>query len=491
RRSSASSTRAPYQSLPQLPTSLDAIVPSTLEEAEDVSGDEVEGDMVGHDHPPLDPRIRWIHFILGCAVLLPWNVLITATPFFLARLEGSSLRSLFSSYLSTSFTFSNFFFLAHATWSTKSASPSHTIQWATLHLAFLSFLLTLSTFFHVAPGLFAAFILLSGIAMAAAGSYLQTAVVAVASLFGPTVMQSVMSGQAAVAIVVSTVQLVSAAASLHTAGSSDLASTLAADDAAVRSARAFFALSTLFLIAAAGASAWMTRMSAYKAVVHPTHHAEHWARDLGEERVFLSENEEPSEPEPEVKGRIFNIARRNVIYEIAVAYVFVVTLAVYPPLTILVEPTTPGTHPLLFSSIHFLVFNTGDFLGRYLCSFKRLLIWSEKRLLVLSLSRTLFIPLFLACNIQRNPLEPSTPPLINSDLLFMLLLAASGMSNGYVSSMCMMSAPSLDHNPKLKGRKEDVDIAATVASFCLVGGLVVGSMASFGVRAAMCECNPF
>jgi equilibrative nucleoside transporter 1/2/3 len=55
----------------------------------------------------------------------------------------------------------------------------------------------------------------------------------------------------------------------------------------------------------------------------------------------------------------------------------------------------------------------------------------------------------------------------------------------------MISASSLAHNPRLKGRKEDVDTAATVTCFCLMIGLALGSLASFGVRAAVCECNPF
>lgn len=55
----------------------------------------------------------------------------------------------------------------------------------------------------------------------------------------------------------------------------------------------------------------------------------------------------------------------------------------------------------------------------------------------------------------------------------------------------MMSAPSLEHNPRLKGRREDVDVAATVATFFLVGGLAIGSIASFAVRGAICDCNPF
>jgi equilibrative nucleoside transporter 1/2/3 len=73
----------------------------------------------------------------------------------------------------------------------------------------------------------------------------------------------------------------------------------------------------------------------------------------------------------------------------------------------------------------------------------------------------------------------------------MIILFLFGGSNGYVSSLCMMAAPSLEHNPRLKGRAEDVDVAATVASFCLVGGLALGSISSFAVKGAICGCNPF
>ena len=167
------------------------------------------------------------------------------------------------------------------------------------------------------------------------------------------------------------------------------------------------------------------------------------------------------------------------------------TQSVFPTITISIVPTNPAIHPLFFSSLHFLVFGVGDWFGRYLCSIPRLLIWRPKKLLVLSLTRTLFIPLFLACNLQRDASSPSAPPLISSDVLYMLLLFAFGLSNGYVSSMCLMSAPSLEHNPRLMGRKEDVDLAGPIASFCIVGGLVIGSVMSFIVRAIVCACNPF
>jgi len=95
------------------------------------------------------------------------------------------------------------------------------------------------------------------------------------------------------------------------------------------------------------------------------------------------------------------------------------------------------------------------------------------------------------CNVRRGNLAEPSQPIIGSDTVFMLLLFLFGWSNGYVSSLCLMAAPSLDHNPRLKGRVDDVDVAATVASFCLVGGLMVGSFASFAVKSAICLCNPF
>ena len=162
--------------------------------------------------------------------------------------------------------------------------------------------------------------------------------------------------------------------------------------------------------------------------------------------------------------------------------------AVYPAITVTIKPTNPNIHPLLFSAVHFLMFSSGDFLGRHLCSFPRLIIWSARRILALALLRTLFIPAFLLCNVEH---AFPVAPFINSDFVYMLLLCALGVSNGYVSTLCMLGAPSLEHNKRLRDRQEDVDVAGTVAAFCLIVGLAVGSFASFGVRAVICECNPF
>jgi equilibrative nucleoside transporter 1/2/3 len=63
--------------------------------------------------------------------------------------------------------------------------------------------------------------------------------------------------------------------------------------------------------------------------------------------------------------------------------------------------------------------------------------------------------------------NPDVLLLINADAIFFLLLAF-GMSHGYIGILCLMAAPSLEHNLGLRG-KEDVDAAAMITVFCLVG----------------------
>ncbi|KAJ3761005.1 nucleoside transporter-domain-containing protein [Lentinula raphanica] len=512
---SRSSPEALYHSIPQLPqdgpnndSALELNAEHDNEEADEDSN-------LPTNVVTVDLRIRWINFVLGCAVLLPWNALITAIPYFLSRLAGSSLQSTFSSYLSITFTLSNFLCLAHATATSKQSPPSIRTTMSLYGLTALTLLLTLSTFITISPGLFFTFVLLNGVAQASFGSYLQNAVIAVASLFGPQAVQAMLAGQAAVAVVVSAVQVFSAAVSVHT--SSGMESVSAKErDAEERSAFIFFGLSTIFLLFSIAAHKWLVSLPVYRAVAGSLESQKQQgtrttgngfeSSDLGsdiDERSRMLVSAGPSQMFTE-RHRIWRVAKANVLYEIAVAYVFMVTLTVFPPITSSVLPTNPSVHPLLFTSIHFLVFGLGDFFGRYICSFPKLLIWSAKRLLALSLARTLFIFLFLMCNIQRppilnpnpNPMDSSDPtltstPVINSDFLFMLILFLFGASNGYISSLCMMSAPSLEHNSRLKGKKEDVDVAATVTQFCLIGGLVLGSVASFVVRGAVCKCNPF
>ena len=179
-------------------------------------------------------------------------------------------------------------------------------------------LLTLSTYMTLSPGVFFAFVIINGLAQASAGSYMQTAVVAIASLFGPTAMQAVMSGQAAVGVVVSGVQVISAWASIHAAGGAGL---LQADEveAETQAAFIFFSLSTVFLIVTILSHAWLVQLPVYKNVVAPFERAKaRHSREISTTSSIASIVED--------KERVWRLIKTNAIYEFAVAYVFVVTL---------------------------------------------------------------------------------------------------------------------------------------------------------------------
>jgi equilibrative nucleoside transporter 1/2/3 len=188
---------------------------------------------------------------------------------------------------------------------------------------------------------------------------------------------------------------------------------------------------------------------------------------------------------------VFRVLKENFIFMFSVSYVFVVTLAVFPATTVTVRPTNSNVHPMLFTAVHFLIYNVGDLAGRYSCSFSRLIVWSAEKILAMSLLRTLFIPLILLCNIQRPTATLPIPPIISSDIAFMLILLALGYTNGYISTLGLIAASSLEHNPRLKGRREDVDVAATIGGSFIIAGIAIGAFFSFGVRAVICDCNPF
>jgi solute carrier family 29 (equilibrative nucleoside transporter), member 1/2/3 len=66
-----------YHALPQSPDIPQHVeIPSAVEEAE-MAEEDIEDSMIDEHMPsvsvPVDPRIKWVHFMLGSAVLLPWN----------------------------------------------------------------------------------------------------------------------------------------------------------------------------------------------------------------------------------------------------------------------------------------------------------------------------------------------------------------------------------------------------------------------------------
>ena len=74
--SSFPSMDAQYRALPQSPdASQDISIPSAIEEGEILIDDIDDSVIDGHpsSNAPVDSRIMWVNFMLGAAILLPWN----------------------------------------------------------------------------------------------------------------------------------------------------------------------------------------------------------------------------------------------------------------------------------------------------------------------------------------------------------------------------------------------------------------------------------
>jgi solute carrier family 29 (equilibrative nucleoside transporter), member 1/2/3 len=154
-----------------------------------------------------------------------------------------------------------------------------------------------------------------------AGGYLQTSVIAVGSLFGPPAIQSMMAGQAAVAVVVSGVQVISSALSVVGKPRTYISDGSAEE----QSAFIFLSLSTVFLIISAGVHTWFIRMPIYKLVVASLESKPKNQDDSVQEelRELIPSGSATLQSD---KANVIRVAKINIVYEVAIAYVFLVTL---------------------------------------------------------------------------------------------------------------------------------------------------------------------
>ncbi|KAJ1308405.1 hypothetical protein OPQ81_004110 [Rhizoctonia solani] len=417
--------------------------------------------------------------------------MITAMPYFLTRLAGSSYASSFASWLSITWTFMAFSSLACATWTAQEVGHSRDSNRPA------------SSFEHFT---------VNGALQATSGAWFQTSVVALASAFGPDAIASYMTGGALVAVGVSLLKLATAHASrspeyqeadmpelalgTYLAKASDGSNNTDSDT----SYTIYFSIAASFIGSGIIAYAYLRPKIPHAVQKEPPQLEDDNSdvESIPTEVDYLL-GRVPIKPVPISSASIWIVARKNAYYNIAVFYVFVVTLAVFPSITTsILSVNSPDEsiifEPVIFSALHFLNFNVADLVGRALVSSKSISPTSNTQLLLYSLARTAFIPLLLLCNVQHRPkfgsLEDMPPkPFFNSDIAYMLILFAFGVTSGHASTLVLMAAPSKVLNPGLELYESKT--AARIAQFSLVGGLVVGSAASFGVRAIQCGCNPF
>lgn len=129
-------------------------------------------------------------FGLGISMLLPWNILILALPFF----DDVIPYDFFPSALSAAFTIPNFLTLAFATLthagSDLDSRVKRSLMLMTIPLAALGFLAYISTTFK--PEFLFVAVLACASSTAVGCAYLQSAGTAVASIYGPAHLKAIL-----------------------------------------------------------------------------------------------------------------------------------------------------------------------------------------------------------------------------------------------------------------------------------------------------------
>ncbi|WVQ70358.1 uncharacterized protein L199_008585 [Kwoniella botswanensis] len=411
-----------------------------------------------------EPKVYLSFWVLGAGVLMSWNALICTIPLFITFFppdSSSSVKSNLASYVSSSYCFGNLFFLGLAQRNVGDTSPSKRIHWSLLLLLVTAMILTFPLLPLILPSLSPQLlfptIVLATVILSISTAYLQSGVFALSALWGSKEILAVMSGQGGIAVLVSLVQLILAI--IATRNKQEEKGSKASTMAGV----GLWAAGSIGTMACLVAHRYLMDHPEYSSITNST-------------STMLPEDN----PREEKKGLTRKVFKKNSLLMVAVAWVFIVTLSIFPPITTMIvsthQPTPRLLQPDVFIPLHFLLFNIGDYCGRtYLPSISLLFTTSPPRILFLSLLRTLFIPLIFLCNTTSR----TSTPVFNSDLIYFLIIILLGLTNGYIGSLCMIVASSPELNKRIE--EDERDVAGTLASFCLVTGLAIGSAASFVV----------
>ncbi|XP_021967953.1 equilibrative nucleoside transporter 3 [Folsomia candida] len=160
------------------------------------------------------------------------------------------------------------------------------------------------------------------------------------------------------------------------------------------------------------------------------------------------------------------------IQAISAMMVFVVTLAAFPTLMVLVvseEVPSVWNEKYYVALVSFLVFSCGDYIGRILSGALQLPEKSSSWTLIFSILRIGFLPMIMMCQLHPRTL---LPVIFKSDIEFGIISFLFGFSNGYLANVVFINAPQLVS-------REDQEEANGVVTTALGIGLSVGVSLSY------------
>jgi solute carrier family 29 (equilibrative nucleoside transporter), member 1/2/3 len=327
-------------------------------------------------------------------------------------------------------------------------------------------LLALSTLVTTSAGVYFGFLMLVVFAASLATGLIQNGVFAYVSGFGRSeYTQAIMTGQAVAGVLPCLAQI----GSVLAIPKKDQQSPDHAPSESPKSAFAYFLTATAVSVISLLAFIYLLRRRNVSTShsIRPPHKTT--ASGTSEGDALTNSLAETTHPSSERKSiGLLHLLRKLPFLATGVFLCFAITM-VFPVFTTSIESLN-SIPAALFIPIAFLVWNTGDLLGRLLTLWPAVgLTHYPFALFCLAMARLVFIPLYLLCNVGGNGAK------VASDFFYLgIVQLLFGLSNGYLGSSCMMGAGEWV-------AADEREAAGGFMGLCLVGGLTVGSLLSFFV----------
>ncbi|KAK3504682.1 nucleoside transporter-domain-containing protein [Neurospora crassa] len=444
------------------------------------------------DQAPFSWMEYAIFVLIGVAMLWAWNMFLAAAPYFQTRFESNEwiLANSQSAILSVSTT-ANLLALLVLMNIQSSANYPLRIKASLIVTIAVFGLLTISTvaFRNVSAATYLVFLLLMVGASAWASGMLQNGAFAFAASFGrPEYTQAIMAGQGVAGILPPLAQMVSYLAvpqpgESNPPSNSTPAATTTLDSTpeAAPSTSAFIYFLTAVLVSLATLIAFYPLVKRHNALVESR-----LMLDEDTQQQILSQSITSLEEAERLRRHYVSpstLFRKLNLIAVSVFLCFVIAMF-FPVFTAkilsvhndsVISPGPGEKEASIFASgafipLGFFFWNLGDLLGRVSPMFLPFSLRDRPvALFAVAVARLVFLPMYLLCNIRGQG------AVVDSDLFYLLVVQLPfGLTNGWLCTSSMMAAGECVD----EGERE---AAGGFMSMCLVGGLSVGSLASFSV----------
>lgn len=404
--------------------------------------------------------------LIGVALLWPWNCFLSASAYYSERFANSvELVKVYSSTMMTVSTLTSTAFNYYLSRSQKGVNYNKRVNLGLsvniLVFIIMAFSCVMYLFINMPDVAFFTFIMSMVLVSSLCTCLAQTGTMAIVNVLGSIYANAVMVGQAIAGVLPSVALIVSIL----------LVGDRTSSTKVEKNYGVFVYYITASLVSAASMS-FLWLVNSYKS---------HEQYRYLEEVIDQEQDETPEEEDIEMPAQVssYVLWSKLKLIVMTIFFTFSITL-IFPVFASTVESVHYDSkykifHKDLYIPFIYLIWNIGDLLGRILCGTpgSKLLIKNPKTLIVYSLGRLCFIPLFLTCNIHPYTSLDKSSAYVNSDVWYIFLQLAFGLSNGQLSTSSFMIVGDFCDTD------EEKQVAGSFTSLFLSMGLAFGSVLSY------------